>query len=271
MLILLFLLCSAALPITAQPSDPFAPDFDKETGLLSFGLSGFDYNSINAHADIPYLFDGSLYVLRLSSGNQGGLSFHYGTDDVVFAPEIGGSAQSRVISLALETGGRKTLYQRTESSFISLYVPIKIYTEYMNMKYDFYEAVNDADARTGGLNSTMLTAGTGLGFSYRPSRAFPVFSNRISIDAFATRSLGTNVLLYDHIYTGAARKDNVKLQLSFLDLFSGFSFAVAYQYQGADFRDGGYPGFFSMLTSNDDYDSSFSSHMITAGIYLRRR
>lgn len=270
-LTLLFFMCFAVFPLAAQPADPFAPDFDKETGLLSFGVSDFDYSSMNQHADVPYLFDGSLYVLRLSSGNQGGVSLSYGTEDVVFAPETGGSAQSRVISFALETGGRKMLYQRSEGSHTSLYVPIKIYTEYMNLKYDFYEAVNDPDARTGGLNSIMLTAGTGLGFSYRPSRSFPVFSNRISIDGFATRSLGTNALLYNHIYTGAARKDNVKLQLSFLDLFSGFSFALAYQYQGADFREGGYPGFFSMLTSNEDFDSGFSSHMVTAGIYLRRR
>lgn len=274
---LLFTCFSALQTAQAQFDDPFqlAGDADTEKSILSGGFTLFDLRHPNDLSDLPYRFNNALYTFRLSSGNQAGITFRYGTDNVSFRADnppagVPLDADVRVINAAAELGGRGALYRGTGDSETLIYVPVRVFADYFNVKKDFGDVTLPADTNFPVLNSLMLTGGLGLGFRYRTSRGSLV-SNRIMIDAYATRSLGTNVQVEEEIFSGAARQDNLKAQLTFLDLFGGFSFVLGYEFRNAVFRQDGFHEFFSMLTEDSGYDSEYYAHTITLGIRLDRR
>lgn len=254
-------------PGVAQFGDPFELSQDTNLSVLSGGLTLLDYRYRSTLSDVPYLFDSSLYTFRLSSGNQAGITFRYGTDEVNYGS--GQAADVRIINAAAELGGRKALYRGVGDSGTLIYIPVRVFADYFNMKNDFNPAAAEVfDSVV--LNQLLLTGGLGLGFRYRTPRS-SLLSNRVMIDAYATRSLGTSMQVDDDIFYGSARQDNIKAELTFLDLFSGYSFAIGYEFRNAVFRQEDFHEFISMLTESSGYDSEYFSHTITLGIRLSRR
>lgn len=254
-------------PAMAQFGDPFELGPDADLSVISGGLSLLDYRHLTTLSDVPYLFDSSLYTFRLSSGNQAGITFRYGTDEVNYGS--GASADVRVINAAAELGGRAALYRGVGDSGTLIYIPVRVFADYFNMNND----LNPAAAETFDspvLNQLIITGGLGLGFRYRTPRN-SLLSNRVMLDAYAARSLGTSMQVDDDIFYGAARQDNIKAELTFLDLFSGYSFVMGYEFRNAVFRQEDFHEFISMLTESSGYDSEYFSHTITLGIRLSRR
>jgi hypothetical protein len=120
------------------------------------------------------------------------------------------------------------------------------------------------------LNQLVITGGLGLGGRYRTGRNSLV-SNRIMIDAYLMRSLGTSMQVNEDIFYGAARQDHFKTQLTFLDILSGYSLVIGYEFRNAVFRQEEFQSFISMLSSSDDYESEYFAHTITVGLRLSRR
>lgn len=255
--LLLFLLLPNST--TAQFGDSFELSQSSNRSVVSGGLTLFNYRHPNALSNQPYLFDNSLYTFRLSSGNQSGITFRYGTDEVSFYN--GATADVTLINVSTELGGRKALYRGYGNSETMIYIPIRVFADYYNINND----ATSGELESPVLNQVMITGGLGLGFSYRTPRR-SLLSNRIFIDAYATRSLGSNSQIEDDVFHGAARQDNIKLQLSFLDLFGKFNVALGYEFRNTVFIQEDFHSFTSMLFEKSGYDSEFYSHTITLGI-----
>lgn len=251
----------------AQFSDPFELNKDTEKSILSAGFTHMDYRHPSPFSDVPYLFDNSMYAVRLSSGNKAGLMFRYGKDEIKYGG--GAAADVRLINVAAELGGSRTLYRSVGDRGNMVYVPLRVMADYFNMENEFNTAAA-GQFESDVLNQLVITGGLGLGGRYRTGRNSLV-SNRIMIDAYLMRSLGTSMQVNEDIFYGAARQDHFKTQLTFLDILSGYSLVIGYEFRNAVFRQEEFQSFISMLSSSDDYESEYFAHTITVGLRLSRR
>jgi hypothetical protein len=251
----------------AQFNDPFELNKDTEKSILSAGFTHLDYRHPSPFSDVPYLFENSMYAIRLSSGNKAGLMFRYGEDEINYTG--GAAADVRLINVAAELGGSKTLYRSVGDRGNMIYIPLRVMADYFNMKNDFNPTATE-QFQSDVLNQIIITGGIGLGGRYRTSSR-SVVSDRILIDAYLMRSLGTSMQINEDIFYGAARQDHFKAQLTFLDIFSGYSLVIGYEFRNAVFRQEGFHSFVSMLSSSDDYESEYFAHTITVGLRLSRR
>jgi hypothetical protein len=108
----------------AQFSDPFELNKDTEKSILSAGFTHMDYRHPSPFSDVPYLFDNSMYAVRLSSGNKAGLMFRYGKDEIKYGG--GAAADVRLINVAAELGGSRTLYRSVGDRGNMVYVPLRV-------------------------------------------------------------------------------------------------------------------------------------------------
>lgn len=251
----------------AQFGDPFELNKDTEKSNLSAGLTLMDYRHPSPFSDVPYLFENSMYAVRLSSGNKAGLMFRYGKDEIEYGG--GAAADARLINVAAELGGSRALYRSVGDRGNMVYIPLRVMADYFNMKNEFNPAAT-GQFESDVLNQLIITGGLGLGGRYRTGRNSLV-SNRIMIDAYLMRSLGTSMQVNEDIFYGAARQDHFKTQLTFLDILSGHSLVIGYEFRNAVFRQDEFQSFISMLSSSDDYESEYFAHTITIGLRLSRR
>lgn len=251
----------------AQFGDPFELNKNTESSILSAGFTHLDYRHPSPFSDVPYLFDDSMYAVRLSSGNKAGLMFRYGKDEANYGG--GAAADVRLINVAAELGGSRTLYRSVGDRGNKVYIPLRVMADFFNMKNEFDRTLAN-EFKSDVLNQLIITGGFGLGGRYRTGRNSLV-SNRIMIDAYLMRSLGTSMQVNEDIFYGAARQDHFKTQLTFLDILSGYSLVIGYEFRNTVFRHEDFQSFISMLSSSDDFESEYFAHTITIGLRLSRR